>query len=132
MFMKTIQRLTTSGKRFVGATFALLVLQPGSLLAQDAPAIPVTAYKAKVEAIDKVINGIGTVAPLQTVTVRPRIDGQVTDIAFAEGQMVEKGSVILKLDDRELSSALASARAKKAQDEAQLNSARADAASLRP
>jgi multidrug efflux system membrane fusion protein len=40
---------------------------------------------------------------------------------------VQKGSVLLKLDDRELISALASAKAKKAQDEAQLNSARTDA-----
>lgn len=95
--------------------------------AQDAPPVPVTVYKAKVEEIDKVINGIGTVDPLQSVTVRPRIDGQVTGIRFSEGQMVEKGSVLLTLDDRELSSALTSAQAKKAQDEAQYNSAKTEA-----
>jgi multidrug efflux system membrane fusion protein len=104
-----------------------LALQPDIVRAQDAPAVPVTVYKAKVEEIDKVINGIGTVDPLQSVTVRPRIDGQVTDIRFTEGQMIEKGSVLLTLDDRELSSALTSAQAKRAQDEAQWNSAKTEA-----
>ncbi|NLR98067.1 efflux RND transporter periplasmic adaptor subunit [Rhizobium sp. P38BS-XIX] len=95
--------------------------------ADEAPAVPVTVITAKIEQLDRVINGIGTVAPLQSVTVRPRIDGQVVEVPFAEGEIVEKGSIILKLDDRELVSALNSAKAKKAQDEAQLNSAKADA-----
>lgn len=108
-------------------TGLVLGFNPIALRAQDAPAVPVTVYKAKVEEIDKVINGIGTVDPLQSVTVRPRIDGQVTGIRFSEGQMVDKGSVLLTLDDRELSSALTSAQAKKAQDEAQWNSAKTEA-----
>lgn len=95
--------------------------------AEETPAVPVTAIAARTEQLDRVINGIGTVAPLQSVTIRPRIDGQVVEIPFAEGEMIEKGSVILKLDDRELVAALISAKAKKAQDEAQLRSARADA-----
>ncbi len=94
---------------------------------EETPAIPVTAVIAKSATIHRVINGIGTVAPLQSVTARPRIDGQVTEIPFTEGQIVEKGSILLRLDDRELLSNLASARAKKAQDEAQLQSAKADA-----
>jgi multidrug efflux system membrane fusion protein len=60
--------------------------------------------------INRVINGIGTVAPLQSVDVRPRIDGQVMEIPFAEGEMVELGSVLLKLDDRELVALPASTR----------------------
>lgn len=94
---------------------------------EETPAVPVTAVKAKSATIHRVINGIGTVAPLQSVTARPRIDGQVIEIPFTEGQIIEKGSVLLRLDDRELLSNLASARAKKAQDEAQLQSAKADA-----
>jgi multidrug efflux system membrane fusion protein len=105
---------------------SILVVTAGPLLANEPPAIPVTAVIARKAVLDRVINGIGTVAPLQSVTVRPRIDGQVVDISFDEGQIVEKGSILLKLDDRELLSSLASARAKKAQDEAQLNSARTE------
>ncbi|WFU11913.1 efflux RND transporter periplasmic adaptor subunit (plasmid) [Rhizobium sp. CB3090] len=128
MISPLAQLLATSGRRACGVALASVVaVHATPLSAGDAPAVPVTAIKAQTETIDRVINGIGTVAPLQSVTVRPRIDGQVVDIPFIEGQMVEKGAVLLKLDDRELLSALASAKAKKAQDEAQLSSARADA-----
>ena len=97
-----------------------------SAQADDAQAIPVTAIPAHTETLDRVINGIGTVASLQSVTVRPRIDGQVVAVPFTEGQVVEKGSTLLKLDDRELISAVNSAKAKKAQDEAQLKNAESD------
>ncbi|MFS8057038.1 efflux RND transporter periplasmic adaptor subunit [Rhizobium sp. BR 317] len=128
MISPLVQRLATSGKSVCGvALISVVAIHASPLSAGDAPPVPVTAIKAQTETIDRVINGIGTVAPLQSVTVRPRIDGQVVDMPFAEGQMVEKGAVLLKLDDRELLSALASAKAKKAQDEAQLNSARTDA-----
>lgn len=95
--------------------------------ADDTAVIPVTAVTAEIKTMHRVINGIGTVEPLQSVIVRPRIEGQVLDVPFHEGQMVEKGSVLLKLDDRELLSNLVSAKAKKAQDEAQLQSAKMDA-----
>lgn len=94
--------------------------------ADDSQAVPVTAISAHTETLDRVINGIGTVASLQSVTVRPRIDGQVVAVPFTEGQVVEKGSTLLKLDDRELISAVNSAKAKKAQDEAQLKNAESD------
>ena len=104
---------------------ACLITDPAR--ADDVASVPVTAIAARLETLDRVINGIGTVASLQSVTVRPRIDGQVVEVPFTEGQMVEKGSVLLKLDDRELVSALNSARAKKAQDAAQLQNAQSDA-----
>lgn len=119
-------------KRHLLVVATFLVLSVSGLVAptraeEESPAIPVTSIKARIESLHRVINGIGTVAPLQSVTARPRIDGQVIEISFSEGQIVEKGSVLLKLDDRELLSNLASAKAKKAQDEAQLQSAKADA-----
>ncbi|AGB73186.1 putative RND efflux transporter, MFP subunit (plasmid) [Rhizobium tropici CIAT 899] len=123
-----VQPLATCCMRSLFAAAVNVIAAPfGTLSATEIPAVPVTAIVAHTETIDRVINGIGTVAPLQSVTVRPRVDGQVVDMPFTEGQMVEKGDVLLRLDDRELLSALASAKAKQAQDEAQLNSARADA-----
>lgn len=123
-----VQLLAVSGKgKWLALMAGVITIQPIPTFADDAPAVPVTAIKASVETIDRVINGIGTVAPLQSVNVRPRIDGEILDIAFTEGQFVEKGTVLVRLDDRELVSALTSAKAKKAQDEAQLNSARTDA-----
>lgn len=95
--------------------------------AEVSQAVPVTAIRAGTEDIHKVINGIGTVAPLQSVVVRPRMDGQAVEIPFTEGEVVQKGAVLLKLDDRQLLSDLTSAQAKRAQDDAQLKSAKADA-----
>ena len=128
MIKPSVKMPAGSGRLLSGsALLAAMAISSIPAVADDTPAVPVTAIAAHIETLDRVINGIGTVSPLQSVTVRPRIDGQVVAITFADGQMVEKGSVLLKLDDRELVSALASARAKKAQDEAQLNSARTDA-----
>lgn len=110
-----------------GVSTAFLSIVPGVASADEVRAVPITAVTVHTETIPRVINGIGTVAALQSVVVRPRIDGQVTGISFVEGQVVNKGDVLMTLDDRELTSTLASARAKKAQDEAQLNSARTDA-----
>ncbi|MGV1898427.1 MULTISPECIES: hypothetical protein [Rhizobium/Agrobacterium group] len=53
--------------------------------AADDATIPVTAVTARMETMHRVINGIGTVEPLQSVIVRPRIEGQVVEIPFTEG-----------------------------------------------
>ncbi len=127
MTVRFIPLPVTRRRWMVAMALAMCACRSDIAFAQQPPAVPVTAITARTEQLDRVINGIGTVAPLQSVTVRSRIDGQVTEIPFSEGEMVEKGSVILKLDDRELVAALTSAKAKKAQDVAQLNSAKADA-----
>lgn len=88
--------------------------------------IPVTVVTAKTGSVPRIIAGIGVVTALQSVTVRPRIDGEVTEINFAEGDVVKAGDVLANLDPRALQSALDAAQAKKAQDEALLGNARAD------
>jgi multidrug efflux system membrane fusion protein len=67
---------------------------------------------------------LGTVTPLQSVAVRPRIDGQITRILFQEGDFVGSGQPLFQLDDRV-------ARADLAQSRAALASARASAAQAR-
>lgn len=67
---------------------------------------------------------LGTVTPLQSVAVRPRIDGQITRILFQEGDYVRSGQPLFQLDDRV-------ARADLAQARASLASARAAAAQAR-
>ena len=67
---------------------------------------------------------LGTVAPLQTVAVRPRAEGEITAILFNEGDTVRKDQLLIRLDDR-------TARAQLAQAEAQLATARANAAQAR-
>jgi membrane fusion protein, multidrug efflux system len=86
-------------------------------------AIPVTAAKAEIADFPVYLNGLGTVEPYQTVTVRSRVDGQITKIAFRQGQMVEKGDILVQIDPRPYQALLDQGLAKKAQDDATLKEA---------
>ncbi|EIM25672.1 efflux RND transporter periplasmic adaptor subunit [Microvirga lotononidis] len=96
--------------------------------ARPAAPAPVPVQAASVEESDIPIymTGLGSVQALNTVTVRSRVDGQIDKIAFQEGQMVKEGDLLLQIDPRPFQAALDQAVAKKAQDEAQLVSAKAD------
>src|SRR5256714_5301718 len=72
------------------------------------------------------LTGLGTVQGFNTVVVRTRIDGQVDQIAFKEGQLVNQGDLLAEIDPRPFQAALAQAKAKKAQDEANLANANLD------
>src|SRR6516162_2807784 len=72
------------------------------------------------------VSGLGTVQALNTVPIHSQIDGQLSEIAFTEGQHVEKGEVLAKIDPRLFQAAFDQAMAKKAQDEANLISAEKD------
>jgi multidrug efflux system membrane fusion protein len=86
----------------------------------------VLAASAKVADVPVYIEAIGTVRALNTVTVRAQVDGQITDIAFKEGQDVKKGDVLARIDPTLYQAAFDQANAKKAQDEAQLANQRRD------
>jgi membrane fusion protein, multidrug efflux system len=90
---------------------------------QKPAGIPVTVAKAKKADFPVYLNGLGTVQPYDTVTVRSRVDGQITKIAFKQGQMVKEGDILALIDPRPYQSALDQALSKKAQDEANLKNA---------
>jgi membrane fusion protein, multidrug efflux system len=87
------------------------------------PAIPVTVAPVITADFPVYLNGLGTVEPYDTVTVRSRVDGEVTKIAFRQGQMVNEGDILAQIDPRPYQAALDQALAKKAQDEANLKNA---------
>lgn len=88
--------------------------------------IPVTAVTAGNSDFPVYLNGLGTVQPYDTVTVRSRVDGQVIKVGFRQGQMVKKGDLLVQIDPRPYQAALDQAEAKKAQDEANLRNAQLD------
>jgi len=97
---------------------------PGAANSSKAPAtIPVTIAQAKKADFPVYLNGLGAVEPYQTVLIRSRVDGQVTKIAFKQGQMVKQGDLLVQIDPRPYQAALDQAVAKKAQDEANLKNA---------
>ena len=86
-------------------------------------AIPVTVAPAQKADFPVYLNGLGTVQPYDTVTVRSRVDGEVMKVGFKQGQMVEQGQILVQIDPRPYQAALDQAVAKKAQDQANLKNA---------
>jgi len=71
-------------------------------------------------------DGLGTVQAFNTVTVRSRVDGQLLKLGFQEGQDVRAGDVLAEIDPAPFQTQVAQAKAKKAQDVAQLDFARVE------
>jgi membrane fusion protein, multidrug efflux system len=88
--------------------------------------IPVTVQSIQNSDFPVYLNGLGTVQPYDTVTVRSRVDGQVVKVGFRQGQMVNEGDLLVQIDPRPFQAALEQAQAKKAQDEANLKNAQLD------
>lgn len=63
-------------------------------------AVPVVAAPVQKGDVEISLNALGTVTPLATVTVRTQIAGQLTQIAFREGQMVKAGDFLAQIDPR--------------------------------
>jgi multidrug efflux system membrane fusion protein len=93
-----------------------------------AGAPPVQATTAAVVQRDMPIyrSGIGNVTPAATVTVKARIDGQLDQVGFTEGQDVKAGQMLARIDPRTLQAQLAQVQAQKAKDQAMLMNARVD------
>jgi membrane fusion protein, multidrug efflux system len=92
--------------------------------AASAKAIAVTIATVTPRDVPLWFTGIGNVQANNTVTVRPRVGGQLESISFTEGQAVKVGEVLAQIDARPYRAALAQALAQKAQDEARLENDR--------
>jgi len=95
-----------------------------SAAGQAAAKIPVTSFVVKKDDFPVRAYGLGVVSPFKTVTVKSRVDGQITKVFFKQGQMVKEGDPLLEIDQRPFTAALEQAVAKKAQDEANLRNDR--------
>lgn len=123
----------------IGAATAYFVLRP------DAPAapggrrgmdgsgrpVPVVAAAAQRGDIDVVINALGTVTALNTVTVKPRVDGQLLRVAFQEGKTVKADEVLAEIDPRTFQAQLEQANGQLVRDQALLANAQLDLARYR-
>jgi membrane fusion protein, multidrug efflux system len=91
----------------------------------DGP-VPVIAALTRRIDVPVYLYGVGSVRALNSVTVRPQVDGRLTGVNFTEGQNVERGFLLAKIDPTTYQAAYDQAVAKKAQNEALLANARLD------
>lgn len=88
--------------------------------------LPVSVARVSTADVPVVIDALGTVTPLSTVTVRPQVTGPIVRIAFTEGQMIQKGGLLVEIDPRPYQAALDQAVGQLGRDQAALAGARTD------
>jgi multidrug efflux system membrane fusion protein len=86
--------------------------------------VPVAVAPAKLENMPVYLVGLGNVTPLNAVSVKSRVDGQLTQVTFKEGQHVKKGQLLAVIDPRPFEVQLSQAQATLFRDQAQLRDAR--------
>jgi membrane fusion protein, multidrug efflux system len=92
----------------------------------DALPTPVVAVSARAEDVGVYLSGLGSVTPLNTVNVRSRVDGQLMELNFQEGQHIAKGDLLAVIDPRPFQVQLTQAEGQMTRDKEQLNNARTD------
>ncbi|MDE1195505.1 efflux transporter periplasmic adaptor subunit [Pseudomonas sp. Bc-h] len=89
-------------------------------------AVPVQVINVVKEDVPRYVTGIGSVLSLQSVVIRPQVDGILTKLMVKEGQQVKTGDLLATIDDRSIRAALEQAKAQLSQSEAQLDVAQVD------
>ncbi len=103
---------------------ALGLLRTEPKATPTARATPVTTATIKQRDLTLNLNALGTVTALKTVTVRSRVEGEVTKVAFTEGQMVQEGDLLAEIDSRTYEVMKEQAEGQLARDEATLKAGR--------
>ncbi|HTI79045.1 MAG TPA: efflux RND transporter periplasmic adaptor subunit [Acetobacteraceae bacterium] len=109
--------------RIVGGILVIILSAVG---ADAQPAVPVVANTVKSGDVPIYLTGIGHVQAYNTVTVRSQIQGQITQIAFTEGQAVHIGDLLAQIDPRPYQATLDQTIANRNRDQADLGNAQAN------
>jgi len=91
-----------------------------------AAGIPVVAAQAATGNIGVYVTGLGAITPIYTVTVKSRVDGQLMNVHFKEGDLVNQGDPLIEIDPRPYEAAVVQAQGALVRDTALLANARVD------
>jgi multidrug efflux system membrane fusion protein len=95
-------------------------------------AVPVTTARATQGDVPIVLEGLGTVMPLNTATIRTQVQGTLESVDFVEGQQVKRGDVLAKIDPRVFEAQVDQAEAALARDQASLKNSKANVGRTQP
>lgn len=112
----------------VVVVLVLLRLPGGRTRKHMAPAQVVSVAAATLGDMPETLNELGTVTPIDTVTVLPQLSGYLTAVGYQEGQDVKKGQFLAQIDPRQYEIGKQQAEAQLAKDQASLGQARSDLA----
>jgi multidrug efflux system membrane fusion protein len=90
------------------------------------PPAPVVVAEASQRTVPVRLSTIGTAQARSTVSIKSRVDGQLLEAHFQEGQTVRKDDLLFRIDPRPFAAQLRQAEANLARDQAQLERVRAD------
>lgn len=93
---------------------------------QGPQTVPVSVATVKRSDLPVYLTGLGSVTAFNTVAVKSRVDGQLVEVAFREGQEVRKGNLLAVIDPRPYQVALDQAQATLLKDQSQLKNAQLD------
>jgi membrane fusion protein, multidrug efflux system len=96
---------------------------PSRARANTPQTIPVTVASAQKQDLPIYLSGLGSVAAYYTVSVKSRVDGQLVDVKFKEGEFVKQGALLAVIDPRPYQVALDQAQATLFKDQASLKDA---------
>ena len=91
------------------------------------PAVPVSVARVEQQTLPVRLRAIGNVEAFATVSVKARVDGQIVNVSFREGEAVKKGDVLFRIDARPYEAALRQAEANALRDAAARDQARSQA-----
>src|SRR5215813_9487131 len=111
---------------FGGALYWRRAAERRTAAPRTPPPVPVMVSQAEKGDIGVYVTGLGTVTPLNTITVTTRVDGQLMAVMYKEGDTVKKGASLVEIDPRPFQVQLEQAEGQLAKDQAALQNARID------
>jgi len=108
-----------------GAEMAKAVPKKAEGKARGGSPVPVTAATVVASDMPVMLGAPGTVEPFANVAVKTRVDGQIVEVLFKEGDLVKENDILFRLDDRLVKAQISQAEASIARDQASLRDAEA-------